>query len=1099
MKEENMKAKLSRSRLLALICLSVVFLCSAGLAAAFAAPPADWDETKVNLITAESTYDENGWLKTEGWAADGGSLSVYHFGVSTQYQMINQTPIDLTKPFQFSFYINGSGNVGGINLVSELVMYKGTDFTDVKENENFNGTDMRNHGSLFPFSGYLTAPGAWIISGGLDNSANTGNPFNISAVKDMPSDVDFSKYLTTVEMYVGTKSAVGAAEGDDTSWIKVNGQEVVWEVPLTLTRADFGGNTAYLNIQYNAVGAATDVVFSAITQEGITRDAKLPYIGSASATPATTYTQEQMEEAGGYTFSVRPNTTAASKVEYYAADGTWKAVDAKYLAGAAEKDDSEASVGYQYTVSAAFFAENAAGLYRNGMTTIFKVTYEGTGVVAGEAYTMIRYRSYKAPAFVGNNYAVVDTGAAGDIVIKLQQDNVITEEMAVSLEITDHPNAAYTAVAAENYTVSFDNNVYTITLKKALIEAEQADLSSYQFRFVRINVGDDELTYNIWFRSTADGWTVPEDRLNEGSSVVKENGYSSFDLGKYVESPTEFAGTGIFYNRPFGAEDDYTIAFEMDYPYYTCWAQFVISDTPFNMQYASHQSPTKMHMLLRGYGSEPANFPGAQGLMGFTGGALIDIRDVYTLRNKVLVEIHVGETEEEGYYKINGKLIATPAFTQADFPDGMYLSLIWNNTNGENKDDTSIKDKISTTTISTTVNGLYLKSARTDDVMVYSIGSDLEVTLGNVGEGVKVYYGGEEVAAENYTLDKASGELTVKGSYLSSLPFASEYTFGVVDAANAASGTAFTVKTQIEDKGTVGMKSFSLKNPADVSFELSGNLTELIFNEEAVAAANYTVSGQTLTLKADYLKGLASGNYVFYANVGGGYDVVKLAVGYASNDAGMIVGKDSELKEEGNSVVLSGEMAFLLHGDKDLTAGLDITLRADDVKKYYENGLYDDGAAFHVTFADVNNGTRIVYTLYANFEDAHAENWISEKVSLYGADGALIDSTSARAMGAKLSEDLTVGFRYENGKLTAAIGDLRATSFSVSTDFNAKYVSVTVESTANMTGALVLSGGSNGNTGGCSCGNSIAASMLLSSVAALLAVVVLVAKKRREN
>lgn len=140
----------------------------AGLAAAFAAPPADWDETKVNLITAESTYDENGWLKTEGWAADGGSLSVYHFGVSTQYQMINQTPIDLTKPFQFSFYINGSGNVGGINLVSELVMYKGTDFTDVKENENFNGTDMRNHGSLFPFSGYLTAPGRLVISGGLE-------------------------------------------------------------------------------------------------------------------------------------------------------------------------------------------------------------------------------------------------------------------------------------------------------------------------------------------------------------------------------------------------------------------------------------------------------------------------------------------------------------------------------------------------------------------------------------------------------------------------------------------------------------------------------------------------------------------------------------------------------------------------------------------------------------------------------------------------------------------------------------------------------------------------------------------------------------------
>ena len=145
-----MKAKLSRCRFLAVLCLVAALLCSVGFAAVFAAPPADWEGK--DLISASSEYDENGWLKSSGWAADGGDFSVYNFGVSTQYQLINNTPIDLTKPFRFRMYFNGSGNVGGINLVPELKMYEGTDFTDVKENENYKGTDMRNHGSLFPFS-----------------------------------------------------------------------------------------------------------------------------------------------------------------------------------------------------------------------------------------------------------------------------------------------------------------------------------------------------------------------------------------------------------------------------------------------------------------------------------------------------------------------------------------------------------------------------------------------------------------------------------------------------------------------------------------------------------------------------------------------------------------------------------------------------------------------------------------------------------------------------------------------------------------------------------------------------------------------------------
>ena len=1103
-----MKAKLSRCRFLAVLCLVAALLCSVGFAAVFAAPPADWEGE--DLITSSSQYDENGWLKTNGWTADGGDFSVYNFGVSTQYQLINNTPIDLTKPFRFSMYFNGSGNVGGINLVPELKMYKGTDFTDVKENENYKGTDMRNHGSLFPFSGYLTAPNSWIVSGGLDNSAS-GNPFNISAAKDMPSDVDFGKYLTTVEMYVGTQSAAQSG-ASDVSWIKVNGEEIVYEVPLTLTRDDFkvgsnDGTTAYLNIQYNAVGAATDVVFSAVEQgNDIERDAALPYVGNASDSSATINTTAAINEKQGYTFSVRPNTKAG-KLEYFNASGAWAEVSSDKYTAAVEKDKSEKEIGYTYTVKPEFFTEGYAQIYRNGLTTIFRVSYTNGGgedkTVAGEAYAMVGYRSFAAPEFDDEASAVIE-GTPKDVTIKVKQDEgVIYNADDVTLEIADHPNATFTALAeGDDYTVDFAEDIYTIVLKGTCLEEQAASDSPYLFRFVRIRIGIDTITYKIQFKADTDGWVIVADRLNSGSEVTESNGFLSFDLGQYVESPTDFGGTGIFYNTAFGEADDYTIVFEMDYPYYTCWAQFVISDTPFDAQYASHQNPTKMHMLLRGYGSDPANFPSAHGLMGFTTGAQVDISDVYTLRNKVLVEIHVGETKEDGYYKINGKLIDRPNFTQSDFPSGLYLSMLWNNTNGENSADTSIKNKISTTTVSEVVNGVYLSSDRSDAAMTYTLksGADLEVTIANVKNAVKVYCGEKELKASDFAFDKTSGKLTVKSAYLNSLPFASQYTFSVVEDGNG--GTGFTVKTKVVDKGTVAMQSFSKSAPADLTFALAGTASELILNEQAVASAQYTVSGNSLTLKKDFLNTLASGNYVFYANVGASYDVLKVAVGYTSNSNGMVMGDNYNIAEDAQgNISLGGGAAFQLHGTKDLTAGIDLTLFMDYAAKYYEDGLYGDGAAFNVSFADLNNGTTIVYSLFANFDEREeGKSWVCERISVYGSDGALIDSTADRKLAVKMGEGLTVNFKFTAEGFVAAIGDNRASTLALTADYDEKFVAVSVGSSAYMFGGIQFAAPApeeDEKGGGCS--GTAAMGALGASAPVILAAVVVLCKKRRAN
>lgn len=1104
-----MKAKLSRCRLLAVLCLVAALLCSVGFAAVFAAPPADWEGE--DLITSSSQYDENGWLKTNGWTADGGDFSVYNFGVSTQYQLINNTPIDLTKPFRFSMYFNGSGNVGGINLVPELKMYKGTDFTDVKENENYKGTDMRNHGSLFPFSGYLTAPNSWIVSGGLDNSAS-GNPFNISAAKDMPSDVDFSKYLTTVEMYVGTQSAAQSG-ASDVSWIKVNGEEIVYEVPLTLTRDDFkvgsnDGTTAYLNIQYNAVGAATDVVFSAVEQGDIKRDAALPYVAGASDSSATIYDYAALTEKKGYTFTVRPNTKAG-KLEYLNASGAWAEVSSDKYTSAVEKDEDETEIGYTYTVKPEFFTEGYAQIYRNGLTTIFRVSYTNSGAddktAAGAAYAMVGYRSFAAPEFVDGEASAVIEGTPKDVTIKVKQDEgVIYNADDVTLEIADHPNATFTALAeGDDYTVDFAEDIYTIVLKGTCLEEQAAADSPYLFRFVRIRIGIDTITYKIQFKADTDGWVIVADRLNSGSEVTESNGFLSFDLGQYVESPTDFGGTGIFYNTAFGEADDYTIVFEMDYPYYTCWAQFVISDTPFDAQYASHQNPTKMHMLLRGYGSDPANFPSAHGLMGFTTGAQVDISDVYTLRNKVLVEIHVGETKEDGYYKINGKLIDRPNFTQSDFPSGLYLSMLWNNTNGENSADTSIKNMISTTTVSEVVNGVYLSSDRSDAAMTYTLksGADLEVTIANVKNAVKVYCGEKELTASDFAFDKASGKLTVKSAYLNSLPFASQYTFSVVEDGNG--GTGFTVKTKVVDKGTVAMQSFSKSAPADLTFALAGTASELILNEQAVASSQYTVSGNSLTLKKDFLNTLASGNYVFYANVGASYDVLKVAVGYNVTENGIVMGDNYNIAEDAQgNISLGGGAAFQLHGTKDLTAGIDLTLFMDYAAKLYEDGLYSDGAAFNVSFADLNNGTTIVYSLFANFDEREeGKSWVCERISVYGSDGALIDSTADRKLAVKMGEGLTVNFKFTAEGFVATIGDNRASTLALTADYDEKFVAVSVGSSAYMFGGIQFAAASepsvdNGATG---CSGTAAMGALGASAPVILAAVVVLCKKRRAN
>lgn len=1106
-----MKAKLSRCRFLAVLCLVAALLCSVGFAAVFAAPPADWEGK--DLISASSEYDANGWLKTNGWTADGGGFSVYNFGVSTQFQLINNTPIDLTKPFRFSMYFNGSGNVGGINLVPELKMYKGTDFTDVKENEDYKGTDMRNHGSLFPFSGYLTAPNSWIVSGGLDNSAS-GNPFNISAAKDMPSDVDFGKYLTTVEMYVGTQSA--AQQGaTDVSWIKVNGEEIVYEVPLTLTRDDFkvgtnDGTTAYLNIQYNAVGAATDVVFSAVEQgdDIIKRDAALPYVAGASDSSATIYDNTALTGKKGYTFTVRPNTKAG-KLEYLNASGAWAEVSSDKYTAAVEKDKSEKEIGYTYTVKPEFFTEGYAQIYRNGLTTIFRVSYTNSGAddetAAGKAYAMIGYRYFEAPSFTdGGEHIFEADGITGDLEIKIEQEaGVGYDADDVTAEIANHPSATFTALAKdEDYTVKYADDEYTVTLKEDFLLGQAEDDTSYLFRFVRIRIGIDTITYKIQFKADTDGWVIVADRLNSGSEVTESNGFLSFDLGQYVESPTDFAGTGIFYNTPFGKDDDYTIVFEMDYPYYTCWAQFVISDTPFDAQYASHQNPTKMHMLLRGYGSDPANFPSAHGLMGFATGAQVDISDVYTLRNKVLVEIHVGETKEDGYYKINGKLIDKPNYTQSDFPSGLYLSMLWNNTNGENSADTSIKNKISTTTVSEVVNGVYLSSDRSDAAMTYTLksGADLEVTIANVKNAVKVYCGEKELTASDFAFDKASGKLTVKSAYLNSLPFASQYTFSVVEDGNG--GTGFTVKTKVVDKGTVAMQSFSKSAPADLTFALAGTASELILNEQAVASAQYTVSGNSLTLKKDFLNTLASGNYVFYANVGASYDVLKVAVGYTSNSNGMVMGDNYNLVEDENgNVTFGGGAAFQLHGTKDLTAGIDLTLFMDYAAKLYEDGLYGDGAAFNVSFADLNNGTTIVYSLFANFDEREeGKSWVCERISVYGSDGALIDSTADRKLAVKMGEGLTVNFKFTAEGFVATIGDNRASTLALTADYDEKFVAVSVGSSAYMFGGIQFAAPApeeDEKGGGCS--GTAAMGALGASAPVILAAVVVLCKKRRAN
>lgn len=1089
-----MKATIIRNRLAAIVCIALLFLGSMVFSVVLAAPPADWQGE--NMLTSESEYDANGWLVTEGWTADGGGFSVYNFGVSTQFQLINSTKIDLTKPFRFQMYFNGSGNVGGINLVPELEMFKGTDFTDVKENENYKGTDMRNHGSLFPFAGYLTAPNTWVVSGGLDNS-ESGNPFNISAAKDMPADVDWSKNFTTVEMYVGTDSAKAVPDGD-VSWIKVNGEEIVYEVPLTLTRADFADDFAYLNIQYNAVGAATDVVFSAIEQEDISREARLPYIGAVEDPCTVVYTAQDLADKQGYTFSVRPNTTAAEKIEYYGADGTWKAVDAKYIDGEVETENS-VSIGYSYTVLPSFFMENYAEIYRSGLTTLFRVTYEGGDAVTGSAYAMIGYRSFNAPVFEGDGYAIVDEGSAlQDIVFKVdQEEGVPYDADDVSLEVTDHPNLAYSALSAEDYSVSFADGKYTITLYKEFIQKQQESGSPYLFRFLRVKIGMDVLTYRIQFKDASDGWVVVDERLAEGSEVRAENGYLSFELGQYVESATDFAGSGIFYNRPFGQADDYTIAFEMDYPYYTCWAQFIISDSPFNAQYASHMSPAKMHMLLRGYGSTPANFPSAHGLIGFKTGAQVDISDVYTLRNKALVEIHVGKTAEEGYYKINGKLIDTPNFTQSDFPDGLYLSMLWNNTNGENTEDVSIQNKISVTTVSSVVNGVYLKSARTDDVMSYSLksGEDIVVELGNVKSGVEVWQGESELGENDFSYESSSGKLTIKDSYLSSLSFATEYVFNVIEEGNG--GTSLTFGTKVEGKGNIPMQSFSFAAPADLKFDLSGSVTELILDAAIVDASDYTVNGNSLTLKKEYLSSLKTGKYVFYANVGSAYDVVRVVIGYSSDETGIIVGDNYTLQtDEDGNIVLGGGAAFQLHGTKDLTAGFSLTLQSLYAAKYFEDGLYSDGAAFDIVFDDLNSGTKIAYTLFANFDESMEDKaWVTERICVYGADGTLLASTSDRKLTVKLSEGISIDFKVTDTEFVATIGDQRASTLALP-EMDVKSVAVAVESNEHMFG-LIKTAAEQTDGEKTGCGGIVSANVVLPGITlTMLCACMFLAKKR---
>lgn len=820
---------------------------------------------------------------------------------------------------------------------------------------------------------------------------NSGRP--LEGINGMPGNI--TDQLHTVEIHIGT------GKDGDVSYMKIDGSMLGHEKDASASLWDIVTVDSFPNGCYFVIGTGDVASCKMLMGEYNT-----PYVEYKTVSAAL---NGKIDLSTGVlpaemTFTAK-NVAGAAKLTV---NGT-EVTDEKAYAIA------DVEGGKKVTIKPAFWNTYIAKITR---TTALTLVGEN-----GKASVVTTVQKAEPPVWAGDTY--LELNEIADASYTFNYKGAATQDSIVVKTGIGEVNSD-ALVPGEDYTLTKDGQNYTFTLKKEYLEKQIGTYRSLKFR---ITIGEDTLEGSLYCKYAEEGWVARQgvDYAN-AEDIVTDGHYISAHLNAYSASRLS---SRIYYNKAFDVTKPISLEVEA-FGDGTEWALLGVMDSLKLMDYFADGTAKDMELTALFFGNGRKDI---QKLGGFveTQSTNAEYEHLPKIKNLV-VEIYFGKNSaEEGYFKVNGQNIATPAALQKDFANGVaYLGFFFNHQNSD-FDFKANKD----------INGIAVTGpVKAADEASFTVdiadpANDLVLDVINA-DGAKIKVSSDKgtvAAAED--ISYANGKLTIKKSFFKKLPFAKQGQI-IIEDENTHTGTAINM-TYVSSQMEKAHVAFATKGALeDAKFKLGLNSVEDVMKgDEMLAKTEWSYADGVLTIKkANIANELGATEFIAVADR-------KLYPLYVYVDSF----KDGYAKA-GKGTVEKGNGAYMLTGASSLTfmnvydfvKGVTMKVDFKSTAGYYTNGRnYQAGGYARFDFYDPYSRYTFTYILFTNYDKDSVtanETALYETYYVNDAKGNAIILESSRTVNVSRSENANalgvhnVKFAVVNGNLTITVDNARSTTIS---------------------------------------------------------------------
>lgn len=820
---------------------------------------------------------------------------------------------------------------------------------------------------------------------------NSGRP--LEGINGMPGNI--TDQLHTVEIHIGT------GKDGDVSYMKIDGSMLGHEKDASASLWDIVTVDSFPNGCYFVIGTGDVASCKMLMGEYNT-----PYVEYKTVSAAL---NGKIDLSTGVlpaemTFTAK-NVTGAAKLTV---NGT-EVTDEKAYAIA------DVEGGKKVTIKPAFWNTYIAKITR---TTALTLVGEN-----GKASVVTTVQKAEPPVWAGDTY--LELNEIADASYTFNYKGAATQDSIVVKTGIGEVNSD-ALVPGEDYTLTKDGQNYTFTLKKEYLEKQIGTYRSLKFR---ITIGEDTLEGSLYCKYAEEGWVARQgvDYAN-AEDIVTDGHYVSAHLNAYSASRLS---SRIYYNKAFDVTKPISLEVEA-FGDGTEWALLGVMDSLKLMDYFADGTAKDMELTALFFGNGRKDI---QKLGGFVATASTNAEYEHLPKIKnLVVEMYFGKNSaEEGYFKVNGQNIATPAALQKDFANGVaYLGFFFNHQNSD-FDFKANKD----------INGIAVTGpVKAADEASFTVdiadpANDLVLDVINA-DGAKIKVSSDKgtvAAAED--ISYADGKLTIKKSFFKKLPFAKQGQI-IIEDENTHTGTAINM-TYVSSQMEKAHIAFATKGALeDAEFKLGLNSVEDVMKgDEILAKTEWSYADGVLTIKkANIANELGATEFIAIADR-------KLYPLYVYVDSF----KDGYAKA-GKGTVEKGNGAYMLTGASSLTfmnvydfvKGVTMKVDFKSTAGYYTNGRnYQAGGYARFDFYDPYSRYTFTYILFTNYDKDSVtanETALYETYYVNDAKGNAIILESSRTVNVSRSENANalgvhnVKFAVVNGNLTITVDNARSTTIS---------------------------------------------------------------------